>query len=33
MSHSIYMVDSNTKSSKYMKIWLKALNYFELKQT
>ena len=28
-----YNVDSNTKSSSYMKIWLKALIYFELQQT
>ena len=30
--HSIYSVDPNTKSSNYMKIQLKALNYFELQQ-
>ena len=30
---SNYNVDSNTKSSNYMKIRLKALNYFELQQT
>ena len=28
-----YNVDSNIKYSNYMKIWLKALNYFELQQT
>ena len=28
-----YKVDSCTKSSNYMKIRLKALNYFELQQT
>ena len=27
---SNYTVDPNTKSSNYNKIWLKALNYFEL---
>ena len=31
--HSIYTVDPNTKSLNYMKIQLKALNYFELQQT
>ena len=31
--YSIYNVDSNTKSSNYMKIGLKGLVYFELKQT
>ena len=30
---SNYNVDSNTKSSNYMKIQFKALNYFELQQT
>ena len=30
--HSIYNVDSNTKSSIYSKIWFKALIYFELEQ-
>ena len=28
-----YNVDSSTKSSNYMKIQLKALNYFELQET
>ena len=28
-----YKVDSNTKYSNYMKILLKAWNYFELQQT
>ena len=28
-----YKVHSNTKYSNYMKIQLKALNYFELQQT
>ena len=32
-SHLIYTVDPNAKSSNYMKIQLKALNYFELQQT
>ena len=32
-SHSIYNVDSNTKSSNYMKIRFKALIYFELQET
>ena len=32
-SRLIYTVDPNMKSSNYMKIWLKALNYFELQQT
>ena len=32
-SHSIYTVDPNTKSLNYIKIRLKALNYFELQQT
>ena len=32
-SNSIHTVDPDTKSSNYMKIWLKALNYFELQQT
>ena len=31
--HSIYNVDSNTKSSNYIKIQLKPLIYFELEQT
>ena len=31
--HSIYNVDFNTKSSKYMKIRFKALIYFELQET
>ena len=31
--HSIYNVDSNTKSSNYIKIWFKGLIYFELEQT
>ena len=31
--HLIYNVDSNTKSSNYIKIWFKALIYFELGQT
>ena len=31
--HLIYNVDSNMKSSNYMKIWLKELIYFELQQT
>ena len=30
---SNYNVDYNTKSSNYMKIQLKALDYFELQQT
>ena len=28
--HLIYIVDPNKKYSNYIKIWLKALNYFEL---
>ena len=32
-AHSNYNVDSNTKSSNYMKIWFKALIYFELQET
>ena len=32
-SHLIYNVDSNTKSSNYMKIWFQALIYFELQET
>ena len=32
-SHSIYNVDSNTKSSNYMKIQFKAFIYFELQET
>ena len=28
-----YNVDSNMKSSKYSKVWFKALIYFELQQT
>ena len=32
-SHSIYIVDPNTKFSNYMKILIKSLNYFELQQT
>ena len=31
--HLIYNVDSNMKSSNYIKIWFKALIYFELEQT
>ena len=31
--HSIYNVDSNTKSSNYSKIQFKVLIYFELEQT
>ena len=31
--HSIYNVDSSTKSSNYIKIQFKALIYFELEQT
>ena len=32
-SHLIYNVDSNTKSSNYMKIRFQALIYFELQET
>ena len=32
-TQSNYNVDSSTKSSNCMKIWLKALNYFELEET
>ena len=32
-SHSTYNVDSNMKSSNYMKIRFKALIYFELQET
>ena len=32
-TQSNYNVDSSTKSSNYMKIQLKGLNYFELQQT
>ena len=28
-----YNVDSNMKTSNYMKIWFKALIYFELQET
>ena len=31
--HSNYNVVSNTKTSNYMKIWFKALIYFELQET
>ena len=33
LTQSNYNEDSSTKSSNYMKIQLKALNYFELQQT
>ena len=33
LTQSNYNVDSSTKSSNYMKIRLKALNYFELQKT
>ena len=32
-SHSIYNVDSNSKTSIYSKIWFKGLIYFELQQS
>ena len=33
LTQSNYNVDSSKKSSNYMKIWLNALNYFELQET
>ena len=33
LTQSNYNVDSSTKSLNYMKIQLKALNYFELQET